>query len=129
MSRRHVRCAAYESLKAIVRPALLHAGFGQDLSDSGPEPQRPVAHSGDSGGSGEDRPPGCAHAGEALAGGGTDGRADMLAGEQETLRDLCRAREDAKQAELVARQRIQAVLLRYALGYGGENWSPAPMRW
>jgi transposase len=51
------------------------------------------------------------------------------AGEQEALRDLCRAREDAKQAELVARQRLLAFLLRHALGYAGKNWSPAHMRW
>jgi transposase len=51
------------------------------------------------------------------------------AGEQEALRDLCRAREDAKQAELVARQRLLAFLLRHAIGYTDKNWSPAHMRW
>lgn len=51
------------------------------------------------------------------------------AGEQEALRDLCRAREDAKQAELVARQRLLAFLLRHALSYAGKNWSAAHLRW
>ena len=51
------------------------------------------------------------------------------AGEQEALRDLCRAREEVKQAELVARQRLLAVLLRHALSYAGKNGSAAHLRW
>jgi transposase len=50
-------------------------------------------------------------------------------GEQEALRDLCRAREDAKKAELVARQRLLAFLLRHAKTYGGKNWSEQHKRW
>jgi len=50
-------------------------------------------------------------------------------GEQEALRDLCRGREDAKKAELVARQRLLAFLLRHGRTYSGNNWSEPHMRW
>ena len=49
--------------------------------------------------------------------------------EQEAFRDLCRAREDAKRAELVARQELLAFLLRHGLSYEGKNWSQPHLRW
>lgn len=52
-------------------------------------------------------------------------------GEQEALRDLCRAREDAKKAEHVARQRLLSFLLRHSIQYEGRgnNWGVSHMRW
>lgn len=50
-------------------------------------------------------------------------------GEQEAFRDLCRAREDAKKAELVARQRLLSFLLRHSLSYDGDNWSKGHLGW
>lgn len=50
-------------------------------------------------------------------------------GEQESLRDLCRGREDSKKAERIARQQLLAFLLRHGISYEGKNWSLAHMSW
>lgn len=50
--------------------------------------------------------------------------------EQESIRDLTRAREDIKAIELKARQRLGAFLLRHGKTYGGKSkWGPAHFRW
>ena len=50
--------------------------------------------------------------------------------EQEGLRDLSRAREDFKQIETKARQRLGAFLLRNGKVYGGKSkWTQAYWRW
>lgn len=50
--------------------------------------------------------------------------------EQEALRDLTRAREDMKNLELKAKQRLSAFLLRYGKCYAGKsNWTQAHFRW
>ena len=50
--------------------------------------------------------------------------------EQEAIRDLTRAREDMKNAELRARQRLNAFLLRHGKVYAGKSkWIPAHFRW
>jgi transposase len=49
---------------------------------------------------------------------------------QEGLRDLTRAREDMKELQLKAKQRLSAFLLRYGKSYGGKsNWTQAHFRW
>lgn len=46
------------------------------------------------------------------------------------MRDLIRAREDAKRAEVRARQQLQALLLRNGINYAGKtSWTPAHERW
>ena len=48
----------------------------------------------------------------------------------EALRDLSRAREDAKRAETRARQQLLALLLRPGLKYSGKTaWSQPHLRW
>ena len=50
--------------------------------------------------------------------------------EDEAMRDLCRARIDAKSAERKARQQLGAFLLRNGLRYSGKTlWSLAHWRW
>ena len=50
--------------------------------------------------------------------------------EDEAMRDLSRAREDAKKAERKARQQLGAFLLRHGLIYSGKShWSLAHWRW
>jgi transposase len=50
--------------------------------------------------------------------------------EDEALRDLARAREDARAVERKAKQRILAFLLRHGYRYGGKTpWSRAHFRW
>ena len=50
--------------------------------------------------------------------------------EDEAMRDLVRAREDAKRAEVRARQQLQAMLLRNGVTYAGKTaWTPAHERW
>lgn len=50
--------------------------------------------------------------------------------EDEAMRDLIRAREDAKRAEVRARQQLQALLLRNGINYAGKtSWTPAHERW
>jgi transposase len=50
--------------------------------------------------------------------------------EDEAMRDLCRAREDAKGAERKARQQLNAFLLRNGFRYTGRSrWSLAHWRW
>jgi transposase len=50
--------------------------------------------------------------------------------EDEAMRDLCRAREDAKGAERKARQQLSSFLLRHGLRYSGKTlWSLAHWRW
>jgi transposase len=50
--------------------------------------------------------------------------------EQEALRDLTRAREDAKLAQTRARQRLNAFLLRHGQHFPGRSrWSQAHRRW
>ncbi|GEK48785.1 hypothetical protein HPA02_30680 [Bisbaumannia pacifica] len=50
--------------------------------------------------------------------------------EQESVRDLTRAREDMKAIELKARQRLGAFLLRHGQVYGGKSkWTQAHFRW
>jgi transposase len=49
---------------------------------------------------------------------------------QEALRDLTRAREDMKQLQCQARQRLSAFLLRHGQIYSGKsNWTQAHYRW
>ena len=50
--------------------------------------------------------------------------------EDEAMRDLTRAREDAKFAERKARQQLNAFLLRHGFRYSGKtHWSRAHLRW
>jgi transposase len=50
--------------------------------------------------------------------------------EDEAMRDLSRAREDAKRAERKARQQLNAFLLRHGFRYSGKShWSLAHWRW
>ena len=50
--------------------------------------------------------------------------------EQEAIRDLVRCREDGKQQEQKARQRLTAFLLRHGQIYGGKSkWTQAHFRW
>ncbi len=50
--------------------------------------------------------------------------------EDEAIRDLTRAREDAKSSERKAKQRLNAFLLRHGRKYGGpRKWSRAHRRW
>ena len=50
--------------------------------------------------------------------------------EQETIRDLTRAREDMKAIELKARQRLGAFLLRHGKRYKGKSkWTQAHWHW
>ena len=50
--------------------------------------------------------------------------------EQEAMRDLTRARADAKQVERQARQRLNAFLLRHGKQYSGKSrWTQAHLRW
>lgn len=49
--------------------------------------------------------------------------------EDEAIRDLVRARKDAKNAQRVARQQLKAFLLRNGISYEGKaSWTPAHMR-
>jgi len=51
-------------------------------------------------------------------------------GEDEAMRDLSRAREDAKRAERKARQQLSAFLLRHGLLYSGlSRWTLTHWRW
>lgn len=50
--------------------------------------------------------------------------------EDEAIRDLSRAREDARVAQTKARQRLNAFLLRHGVRYSGKkHWSGAHFRW
>lgn len=50
--------------------------------------------------------------------------------EHESLRDLCRAREDAVSARLKARQPLKAFLLRHHRRYPGKtSWNTGPATW
>lgn len=50
--------------------------------------------------------------------------------EDEAVRDLTRAREDAKGAQTRARHQLKAFLLRNGIGYAGKTaWTPAHVRW
>lgn len=50
--------------------------------------------------------------------------------DDEAMRDLSRAREDASKAQRTARQRLGAMMLRHGYRYtGGKSWTPAHMRW
>ena len=50
--------------------------------------------------------------------------------EDEAMRDLIRAREDAKRAETRARQQLSGMLLRNGVAYAGRTaWTPAHERW
>jgi len=50
--------------------------------------------------------------------------------EDEAMRDLCRAREDAKHAQTRARQQLLSFLLRYDIRYpGGRRWTGEHRKW
>jgi transposase len=50
--------------------------------------------------------------------------------EDEAMRDLSRAREDAKKAERKGRQQLNAILLRHGFRYSGKShWTLAHWRW
>src|SRR5947207_7387083 len=50
--------------------------------------------------------------------------------DDEAMRDLSRAREDAKQAEVKAKQQLSALLLRHGFKFTGKTaWSKAYRRW
>jgi transposase len=49
--------------------------------------------------------------------------------EDEAMRDLTRAREDAKKAERVAKQQLSGMLLRLGIRYPGKHWSKAHFNW
>lgn len=50
--------------------------------------------------------------------------------EDEAMRDLGRAREDALSDLKAAKQRLKSFLLRHDIGYQGKaNWGPAHLRW
>jgi transposase len=51
-------------------------------------------------------------------------------GEEEAMRDLCRAREDVLRDLTAAQLRLQALLLRHDIRSTGQaTWNPAPLRW
>jgi transposase len=47
----------------------------------------------------------------------------------EAVRDLCRARDDAREDTMRARHRLDKLLLRRGLHYPGRNWTQAHRRW
>ncbi|TLM97294.1 IS110 family transposase, partial [bacterium] len=49
--------------------------------------------------------------------------------DDEAMRDLTRAREDAVKAQRVARQQLGGMLLRLGFRYHGKNWSLQHLRW
>jgi transposase len=49
--------------------------------------------------------------------------------EDEAVRDLCRARDDAREDLQRARHRLGKLLLRRSLHYSGRNWTRAHRRW
>jgi transposase len=49
--------------------------------------------------------------------------------EDEAVRDLCRARDDAREDLQRARHRLGKLLLRRGLHYGGRNWTRAHRQW
>jgi len=51
--------------------------------------------------------------------------------EQEAVRDLCRAREDAKQDQMRCRHRLDKLLLRRGIVYGGgkKSWTQTHRQW
>ena len=50
--------------------------------------------------------------------------------EDEAIRDLCRAREDALKDAAAARRRLKSFLLRHDIRYEGKaSWNPAHLRW
>src|SRR2546422_136316 len=49
--------------------------------------------------------------------------------EEEAVRDLCRARDDAREDLQRSRHRLGKLLLRRGLHYGGRNWTRAHRRW
>ncbi|MHB8111815.1 MAG: IS110 family RNA-guided transposase [Syntrophorhabdaceae bacterium] len=49
--------------------------------------------------------------------------------EDEAIRDLTRAREDASKALKTAQHQLSAFLLRYGKRYPGNSWTPSHMRW
>jgi transposase len=48
---------------------------------------------------------------------------------EEAIRDLCRARDDAREDLQRARHRLGQLLLRRGLHFGGRNWTEAHRRW
>ncbi|MCA1837332.1 MAG: IS110 family transposase [Gemmatimonadales bacterium] len=48
---------------------------------------------------------------------------------EEAVRDLCRARDDAREDRQRCRQRLGKLLLRRGLHYGGRNWTRAHRQW
>jgi transposase len=48
---------------------------------------------------------------------------------EEAVRDLCRARDDAREDLQRCRHRLGKLLLRRGLHYGGRNWTRAHRRW
>ena len=62
-------------------------------------------------------------------------RADLLTvvhpptPDQEAVRDLCRAREDAVADRMRARHRLAKLLLRRGIAYDGRNWTQRHRRW
>ena len=62
-------------------------------------------------------------------------RADLLTAvhpptiDQEAVRDLCRAREDAVTDRTRARHRLAKLLLRRGIAYDGRNWTLRHRRW
>lgn len=49
--------------------------------------------------------------------------------EDEAVRDLCRARDDAREDLQRACHRLGKLLLREGLHYSGRNWTPGHQRW
>lgn len=49
--------------------------------------------------------------------------------DDEAMRDLTLAREDAKKAQRVAQQQLNGMLLRLGFRYCGKNWSLQHLRW
>jgi transposase len=49
--------------------------------------------------------------------------------EEEAVRDLCRARDDAREDFQRCRHRLGKLLLRRGLHYSGRNWTRAHRRW
>ena len=79
--------------------------------------------------SGQNQPPGCYQTGP------LDALGDLTPVyvpkvEDEAIRDLCRAREDAIRDRKAAKFRLKAFLLRHDIRYTGRaTWSPAHLRW
>ena len=77
----------------------------------------------------QDQSPRCAQAGGAAARAGLLTEVRPPTPEEEAVRDLCRARDDAREDLQRCRHRLGKLLLRRGLHFSGRNWTQAHRRW